>query len=63
MNDNKRQQRQDKRAIKRAGNKHRRQQLKRDLRENPEEAAFTDGDVGRHTSAPLNERQRTTDNH
>lgn len=50
----KRQLREQKRAVKRAGNKHRRQQLKRDLRDNPEEAAFSEEKLGRYRSAQLN---------
>ena len=52
--DNKRQLRQLKRDIKKAGNKRRRQQLKRALNENPDEAHFTEPDCGRHSSAGLN---------
>jgi hypothetical protein len=47
-----------KREIKRAGNKHRRQQLKRSLAENPEEAAYTEPTVGRYRSADLNGQDR-----
>lgn len=43
-----------KRDIKRAGNKHRRRQLKRDLVENPEEAAHSSDNVGRNSSTWLN---------
>jgi hypothetical protein len=43
-----------KRALKKRGNKHRRQQLKRDLSENPEEAAHSEEDLGRHRSAEYN---------
>lgn len=43
-----------KRAIKKRGNKHRRQQLQRDLRENPEEAAHSEEDLGRYRSDTLN---------
>ena len=43
-----------KRAVKKRGNKHRRQQLKRDLVENPEEAAHSEEKLGRHSSAGLN---------
>jgi hypothetical protein len=43
-----------KRALKKRGNKHRRQQLKRDLAENPEEAAHAEEDLGRHRSENLN---------
>lgn len=43
-----------KRAIKKRGNKHRRQQLKRDLAENPEGAAETEEDLGKYRSDRLN---------
>ena len=43
-----------KRALKKRGNKHRRQQLKRELSENPEEAAHSEEDLGRHRSAEYN---------
>jgi hypothetical protein len=54
MDREKRQLREQKRAVKRAGNKARRQQLKRDLADNPEEAAFSEERLGRHRSAGLN---------
>jgi len=54
MNDDKRRYRQLKRDIKKAGNRKRRQQLKRGLERNPEEAAYTEVDLGSDTSAPLN---------
>jgi hypothetical protein len=50
----KRKLREEKRAVKKRGNKHRRQQLKRDLAENPEEAARSEEKLGRHRSAELN---------
>jgi hypothetical protein len=50
----KRELRQEKRDIKRAGNKHRRQRLKRSLAEDPESAPFDDPGFGRHRSAGLN---------
>ena len=43
-----------KRLLKKRGNKHRRQQLKRDLTENPEEAAHSEEKLGRHRSDTLN---------
>jgi hypothetical protein len=43
-----------KRALKKRGNKHRRQQLKRDLADNPEEAAHSEEDLGRHRSEGFN---------
>ena len=50
----KRQLRQLKRTIKRAGSKHRRRALKRQLEENPEEAAHAEEDYGRNRSTTLN---------
>lgn len=50
----KRQLRQLKRAKKRAGNKHRRQQLKDQLRVNPEAAHEGEVDFGRHASEGMN---------
>ena len=52
--DEKRQLRELKRALKKAGNKHRRQQLKRDLNQNPEEVAHREDEFGRHRSNTLN---------
>ena len=43
-----------KRAIKKRGNKHRRQELKRTLAENPDEAAEAEEDLGKHRSDRLN---------
>lgn len=43
-----------KRALKKRGNKHRRQQLKRDLNENPEEAAHSEEKLGRWSSQGFN---------
>ena len=43
-----------KRAIKKRGNKHRRQQLKRDLKENPEGAAESEEKLGRFRSDSFN---------
>jgi hypothetical protein len=50
----KRQLRKLKRVLKRAGSKHRRRDLKRQLVENPEEAATADEDFGRHCSESFN---------
>lgn len=50
----KRKLREAKRAIKKRGNKHRRQELKRSLAENPEEAAHVEEDLGKHRSDTLN---------
>ena len=60
QHDDKRRQRQLKRDVKRAGNKRRRQQLKRDLERNPEDAAHTEFDFGRDSSAGLNGLDRDT---
>jgi hypothetical protein len=43
-----------KRALKTRGNKHRRQQLKKNLSDNPEDAAHAEEDLGRHRSDTLN---------
>jgi hypothetical protein len=43
-----------KRAIKKRGNKHRRQELKRSLEENPDAAAEAEEDLGKHRSDRLN---------
>jgi len=54
MDQDKRRYRQLKRDIKKAGNRKRRQHLKRQLHDNPEEAAHPDFDFGRDSSASLN---------
>ncbi len=54
MDPDKRQMRELKRAIKRAGNKRRRQQLKRDLADNPEDAHHSEVELTRDSSAWLN---------
>lgn len=46
--------RQLKRDLKRAGSKRRRQHLKRELAEDPEEAPYSEYDFGRYSSSPLN---------
>ncbi len=43
-----------KRTLKKRGNKHRRAELKRNLAENPEEAAHAEEDLGRFRSDTLN---------
>jgi hypothetical protein len=43
-----------KRDVKRAGNKRRRQHLKRELADNPEEAPYSEFDFGSDSSAGLN---------
>jgi hypothetical protein len=50
----KRRMRELKRAVKRRGNKHRRRQLKRDLAENPDEAAHSEEKLGRYRSEEYN---------
>ena len=47
-----------KRDIKRAGNKRRRQHLKRELADNPEEAPFSEFDFGETSSATMNGMDR-----
>jgi hypothetical protein len=47
-----------KRALKKRGNKHRRQELKKSLAVNPEEAAHAEEDLGRHRSEVLNNIDR-----
>jgi hypothetical protein len=54
MEPDKRQLRNLKREIKKAGGKRRRQALKRDLVQNPEEAAHSEFDFGRISSANMN---------
>jgi hypothetical protein len=56
--DDKRRHRELKREIKKAGNRKRRQHLKRALKEGPEEAAHTEFDFGRDSSATLNGNDR-----
>ncbi len=50
--------RQQKREVKKAGGKRARRALKRNLVENPEEAPFTEVDFGGLHSAPLNGQDR-----
>jgi hypothetical protein len=50
----KRELRQQKREIKRAGSQRRRRMLKQQLRENPEDAPLGEFDFGRYSSAPFN---------
>ena len=54
MDDKKRELRKLKREIKRAGSKHRRRQLKRELADNPEEAHHSEESFGRNSSSGLN---------
>ncbi len=50
----KRKMRELKRALKKRGNKHRRQQLKKNLADNPDEAANAEEDLGGYRSDTLN---------
>ena len=54
MDREKRELRKLKRTIKKAGTKRRRQSLKRDLRERPEDAAHSEFEFGDDSSATLN---------
>ncbi|HEY7428680.1 MAG TPA: hypothetical protein VH682_30905 [Gemmataceae bacterium] len=54
MDQDKRQFRQLKRDLKRAGNRKRRRHLQRELLENPEDAGQSDFDFGRDSTAGLN---------
>ncbi len=54
MDQNKRELREQKRVIKRAGHKHRRQILKKTLSESPDEAALFEDSFGRYRSAEFN---------
>jgi hypothetical protein len=54
MDPDKRQLRKLKRDVKRAGSKRRRQHLKRELQQKPEEAPHSEYDFGRNTSETLN---------
>lgn len=58
MEPTKRDQRQTKRELKQAGSQHRRRQWKRELRENPEEAPFSEENFGRYSTAGLNGMDR-----
>ena len=54
MEASKREQRQAKRDLKRAGTQRRRRQWKLELRENPEDAPYSEEDFGRYSTAGLN---------
>jgi hypothetical protein len=54
VDQDKRRHRELKRQIKKAGNRKRRQTLKRNLRDNPEEAADAEFEFGRDSSTGLN---------
>lgn len=60
MPDNKREQREEKRAVKKSGNRRRRRELDRDLRENPDEAHLADDAIHPlDQSQPLNAQPTT----
>jgi hypothetical protein len=63
MEPTKREIRQLKRELKRAGSQRRRREWKRDLRENPEDAPYSKEDFGRYSTAELNghDRDQTRD--
>ncbi|MCI0682369.1 MAG: hypothetical protein L0Y71_09710 [Gemmataceae bacterium] len=50
-----------KKAVKRAGNKHRRHSLKRQLQENPDEAHLAEEDLGGNASRNMNALDRPVD--
>jgi hypothetical protein len=54
MDRDKKKYRQLKREIKRAGSKHRRRDLKRSLREDPDEAHAAEENLGRYSSSGMN---------
>jgi hypothetical protein len=54
MDSTKREFREEKRLLKRAGSRHRRRDLKQALRENPEEAHEAEENFGRFSTARLN---------
>jgi hypothetical protein len=54
MNQDKRQHREMKRSVKKAGNRKVRRDVQRTLRDTPEDAAFLEANYGRYTSEPLN---------
>jgi len=58
MDQDKRRHRQLKRELKRAGSKHRRRDLKEQLRAQPEEAHWHEEDLGGCQTAPLNAYDR-----
>ena len=60
-NDDKRKLRQLKKAIKRKGNKHRRNVLKRQLRQDPDDAHLAEEDLGGSQSHNLNAMDRPVD--
>ena len=59
--DDKRKLRELKRAVKRRGNKHRRNALKRQLQQNPEEAHAAEEDLGGKESRNFNGMDRPVD--
>ena len=61
LQDDKRKLRELKRAIKRDGNKHRRNALKRQLQQDPAEAHFAEEDLGGSKSQAMNGLDRPVD--
>jgi len=61
MQDDKRRLRNLKKAVKRAGNKHRRQALKQQLQRHPDEAHRDEEDLGGKSSRPMNAMDRPVD--
>ncbi len=59
--DDKRMLRELKRTVKRAGNRHRRNALKRQLQRSPDEAHLAKEDLGGNTSSNLNGMDRAVD--
>lgn len=59
--DDKRKLRELKRAVKRRGNKHRRNTLKRQLQQDPEEAHLAEEDLGGKESKAMNAMDRPVD--
>jgi hypothetical protein len=60
-NDDKRKLRNLKKAVKRKGNKHRRNELKRQLRNDPEDAHLAEEDLGSSKSRDMNAMDRPVD--
>lgn len=58
MDPTKRELREQKRQLKRAGSRHRRRDLNRTLRENPDEAHAAEENFGRYSTAELNRLDR-----
>ena len=63
MDRTKREFREEKRVLKRAGGKRRRRELKRVLEESPDDVPFVEPDFGRLATAPLNGADRDATRH